>query len=391
MKIAIVTYAFYESTLPFFKELSKKHNVDLYCIVNRKVLSLPSFNITLNKKNRNNSLISNSVLSEDTRNYIGTSLIENINIYLWESSIRDLFFVKNNFCSIIKNKKYEVIHFINSSFLYQNISKINFKTSKIVFSIHESVINRANSGPLSFRRIFKKIRNRNSSKCLNFANSLIFHSENEKNKFLENRNNLSCQIEVLKFSLFETYLTISNKNNKPLISEPYFLYIGYIKTYKGVDFLIDTILNNKELSKINFVIAGKDDTGLDKKSLISNINFINKFLTDNEFVDLVSNAKAVILPYRSSSQSGIPSAAFCFNVPIVFSNVLGLKEYIKNEYNGIEFNANQEDSLKQSILKMNQIKYRNILRENISKNPFGNEYQNWTNFTLSMVNIYKSI
>jgi glycosyltransferase involved in cell wall biosynthesis len=391
MKIAIVTYAFYESTFPFFKELSKKHNVDLYCIVNRKVLTLPSFSITLNNKYRNNSLISNSVLSEDIRNYIGANLIENINIYLWESSIIDLFFVRNNLGGILKKKKYEVIHFVNSSFLYQNISKINFKTSKIVFSIHESVLNRANSGPLSFMKILKKIRNRNSSKCLDFANSLIFHSENEKNKFLENRNNISCKIEVLKFSLFETYLTLSNKNNKALISKPYFLYIGYIKKYKGVDFLIDTILNNKELSKINFVIAGKDDIGLEKKCLTSNINIINKFLTDNEFVDLVSNAKAVILPYRSSSQSGIPSAAFCFNVPIVFSNVIGLKEYIKNEYNGIEFNANQEDSLKQSILKMDQIKYRNKLRENIAINPFGNEYQNWRNFSLSMVNIYKSI
>ncbi len=99
----------------------------------------------------------------------------------------------------------------------------------------------------------------------------------------------------------------SDPNLSPMIPEKYFLFIGRIRTYKGLDTLRDAwamLTDEPALSNWTLVIAGEGKlpkTVWDLKKTI----IINRWLEDAEVQNLVQFTNCIILPYRDASQSGI--------------------------------------------------------------------------------------
>ena len=66
---------------------------------------------------------------------------------------------------------------------------------------------------------------------------------------------------------------------------------------------------------------------------MEDVIFINRWLSDVEFLDLISGANRVICLYKEASQSGVVSAAQSLKVPLLVSDIGGLPNQI-NSFGG---------------------------------------------------------
>ncbi len=169
-------------------------------------------------------------------------------------------------------------------------------------------------------------------------------------------------IIVLEDSLKESLSTIVNKDKITVIphgvpivnkifsknkakqklgakNEVVILYFGYLTWYKGVDFLIKSLLNQKTFKgkKIRLIIAGgpsftQEEKSHYKKFLAKIYNLINKapdrititgFVKEEDIPVYFAAADLVVFPYRTFiSSSGPLSFALAYNKPFLISSRL---------------------------------------------------------------------
>ena len=68
---------------------------------------------------------------------------------------------------------------------------------------------------------------------------------------------------------------------------------------------------------------------IEKLKLKERVNIVDKFVGNEEIINYFLNSKAVILPYKTASQSGVISLSYLFEKPIVVSNLEGLNHMLK--------------------------------------------------------------
>lgn len=118
------------------------------------------------------------------------------------------------------------------------------------------------------------------------------------------------------------------------------LFFGFIRQYKGLDLLIEAIAMLPPDHWL--VIAGEpygDMTAI--QALISKPGVRERvvdrirYIPDNEVPLYFSAADVVVLPYRNATQSGITAIAQHFEVPVIATDVGGLKELVAHERTGL--------------------------------------------------------
>ena len=118
------------------------------------------------------------------------------------------------------------------------------------------------------------------------------------------------------------------------------LFFGLIRKYKGLDILIDAF---KELGEeYQLIIAGEPYGSFDsyaaqieKSGAKDRIHLFPEYIKDSDVKKYFSAADLTVLPYRSATQSGISSVSYHFEVPMVVTDVGGLKETIGERGTGI--------------------------------------------------------
>lgn len=177
---------------------------------------------------------------------------------------------------------------------------------------------------------------------------VIVHSNKSRNDILRYYGLAPNRVHLIKFGLFESFLTI--ESTKELHLPPkYYLFIGSISKYKGIQTLCNAM--DSVSSDISLVIAGKGHDGsLDYVS--NNIQVINRYISNSEFIQLVRNCYCVICPYLSSSQSGIPQVAFLFNKPIIASNLTYWNDILCGGKLGFLFETGNSEELRNAIISL---------------------------------------
>jgi len=118
------------------------------------------------------------------------------------------------------------------------------------------------------------------------------------------------------------------------------LFFGLIRNYKGLDLLIEamSILDDS----YQLVIAGEAYGSFDSYEKQINaskakerIKVFNQYIEDKDVPVLFSAADALVLPYKSATQSGVIPVAYHFDTPIISTNVGSLKSTLENAGTGI--------------------------------------------------------
>jgi glycosyltransferase involved in cell wall biosynthesis len=118
------------------------------------------------------------------------------------------------------------------------------------------------------------------------------------------------------------------------------LYFGYIRDYKGLDILIESMSMLPD--DYHLVLAGEsygDFSGYDQLittyGVREKITVINRYIPDTEVALLFSAADVCVLPYKSATQSGVTAISLHFELPLIVTNVGGLKELVQHGKTGL--------------------------------------------------------
>lgn len=118
----------------------------------------------------------------------------------------------------------------------------------------------------------------------------------------------------------------------------YAMFFGYIREYKGLDTLLEAwaLLKSEHRTEQRKLLVVGEVYGNDERykamiqrlGLAEDVVFHNAFVPDEEVALWFSAADMVALPYKSATQSGVTQVAYAFGVPMVVTNVGGLREMV---------------------------------------------------------------
>ena len=172
----------------------------------------------------------------------------------------------------------------------------------------------------------------------------------------------------------------------------YILFFGFIREYKGLDWLLEAMADPRIVqSGIELIAAGEyynkeveanNNKIIEQHNLQSRAHLRTDFIPNSEVRYYFSAADLVVQPYKHATQSGITQIAFHFEKPMVVTNVGGLAEVVPDGKVGFVAEPNPT-SIADAILKFyepNSIPdlHRHILDEK--------KKYTWDTFTEVMMN-----
>ena len=118
------------------------------------------------------------------------------------------------------------------------------------------------------------------------------------------------------------------------------LFFGLIREYKGLDILLEAFRDLPE--DYQLIVAGEPYGSFDRYQEIidglpgkDRVRLFLRYIKDSEVKQYFSAADVTVLPYRSATQSGISSVSYHFEVPMIVTDVGGLKDTIGDRGTGL--------------------------------------------------------
>lgn len=171
------------------------------------------------------------------------------------------------------------------------------------------------------------------------------------------------------------------------------LFFGFIRDYKGLDLLIDAMQNTPD--DYLLIIAGevygnfdKYQKQIDENNLQNKIQLHVRYISDEEVPLFFSAANICVLPYKSATQSGITSIAYHYDLPIIATDVGGLKESVIHNKTGTVVNKPEANLIEKAIHNYFENNLGPGFTENIRELKKG---FSWTHFSKQLLDFYKTL
>jgi len=168
------------------------------------------------------------------------------------------------------------------------------------------------------------------------------------------------------------------------------LFYGLIRPYKGLDnLLVAFTMSPLNLSNIKLAIVGEFyEPILKYKKIIKKLKLEDKIYLIPGFSDkkstqlYFSSSDLVALTYKSATQSGVIPLAYHFKIPILVTNLLGLKTPIINDKTGLVCSQDPKDiSIK--LVEMLKKERNSIFIKNIKKSE---KKYSWKEYSKHIIN-----
>ena len=271
------------------------------------------------------------------------------------------------------------IHGFHTLFSLQSSICCIINKKEFIFSPHYHGIGHSN-----ITKIFFKIYSKMAYPMLTKASRIICVSDFEKSLLLSNFHLDVNNIEVIPNGVSEfSKIRFSNKNRQSI------LYVGFLREYKGVQFILMALkillANGKD---IDFIIIGEGEY---KNNLItlakdldisSHTYFINK-IDDEELHNFIQISSAILLLSKAEAYGIIVAEGLSHGVPCIVTNTSALKEF-SSEIGcySINYPPNIEE-LANTLT--------NVLENEIEVGPFSNKIMLWENIAIKYLEIYNDI
>ena len=134
------------------------------------------------------------------------------------------------------------------------------------------------------------------------------------------------------------------------------LFFGLIREYKGLDILLEAFRGLPP--EYQLVIAGEPYGSFDRYASIiagipdsqKRIKVFPEYVRDSRVKDFFCAADLAVLPYRSATQSGISAICIHFSLPLLVTDVGGLRESVGDTGIGVVVDKADANAVREGIL-----------------------------------------
>lgn len=171
------------------------------------------------------------------------------------------------------------------------------------------------------------------------------------------------------------------------------LFFGFIRDYKGLDILLEAMVTLPD--DYLLLIAGevygsfdKYNEFIKKNNLYHKVKLFVRYIEDREVPLLFSAADVCVLPYKTATQSGITAIAYHYNLPLIATNVGGLKEMIAPFGTGLVVDRPEQHLLSAALADYFNMQMRQQFEDNIEQYK---QQATWSNLANNIVELYEDI
>ncbi|NLG28454.1 MAG: glycosyltransferase family 4 protein [Chloroflexi bacterium] len=118
--------------------------------------------------------------------------------------------------------------------------------------------------------------------------------------------------------------------------QPWALFFGRFEAYKGLADLLQAAASLPGSGAApRVVVAGRGRLDADwRTALPAQVELRNRFIPDDEALDLFRRCGLLVLPYRDATQSALIAAAYYWHKPVLVTRVGALPEYVRDGVTG---------------------------------------------------------
>ena len=195
---------------------------------------------------------------------------------------------------------------------------------------------------------------------IKIADSIIIHSNESKNVILRINPKAGKKIVHINHPNYIDVYGPRLDNANPDSGKLELLFLGAVKAYKNIEFLID--LAKKFPNEILLRVVGKPSSEQYKTSLINEVEGLRNvilelaFINDSEIPKYLANCDLLVCPYdtRSSLNSGSVILAFSYGKSVICPEIGTILD-LKNIDNVFHYNyLTQEEHYEQLELQINR-------------------------------------
>ena len=139
------------------------------------------------------------------------------------------------------------------------------------------------------------------------------------------------------------------------------LFFGFIRDYKGLRYLIESLPLVRAKLDVHLLIAGEvwGDAKpyhelISRLGITASVTFVEKYIPNEEVARYFAASDLVVIPYVSATQSGIVQLAYGFGKPVVVSRVGGLPEVVEEGVTGYLVPPKDSASISNAVLDFYQ-------------------------------------
>jgi glycosyltransferase involved in cell wall biosynthesis len=245
-----------------------------------------------------------------------------------------------------------------------------FSKIKIFITIHDVI-------PHSSKRDWKISLPRLMYLKIPYRKTYFFYSEFSKKQFeqyYKNDKHPKFVKRMYPYTFYKKYV------KEQIPDKKHILFFGQVSRYKGIETLLQAMPSVLQIfPDESLVIAGRsnDDTILNEEILEkfkNRITVLNRYIPNEELVNLIQESKFVVCPYLDATQSGVLMTSYALDIPVVATNVGAFPEYIEQNVTGLLVPVNDPVKLADAIKFALRNNFYETMGENIS-----NRNNLWTN------------
>ncbi|MFQ5822483.1 MAG: glycosyltransferase [bacterium] len=149
------------------------------------------------------------------------------------------------------------------------------------------------------------------------------------------------------------------------------LFFGFIRPYKGLDYLLDALPRILSEISVTLLIVGEfwgDKERylrkIQKMGLNNAVRVIDTYVPNEELERYFVASDLLVLPYTKATGSGIVQLAFGFDLPVLVTSVGALPEVVKEGETGFIVPSKNSEALADKVIKF----FSNGMAKSLAKN-----------------------
>lgn len=315
--------------------------------------------ITLKKKNQ-------AILKDYGINakYLNLSIISKTIIFIKTtprlillSNFLKILNLNSNFENQLINEKIDLIYFLSPTRIAADINKLNY-----IYTLWDI----SHRDDLEFPEVREKnifeFRDELCKKVLPKAYAIIVDSEYGKINIANKYSIDKKRLHVIPYEPAHKIKTsktrrVNDKSFK-LNKNSYIYYPAQFWAHKNHTYIIDGIISLKKNYgyKLNIIFSGSDQGNLDyirnyvfERDLEDRVSFLG-FVSNEKMIQLYQNSLALVMPSYFGPTNIPPLEAFKLGVPVLYSDIDGLREQVGNA--ALLIDLNDENSLAKQLFKL---------------------------------------